>query len=604
MKEMLNVLMAVLLIFAAVNAGADEVSRAYTKALEEGDAGTVYRAGSYLAPPYCYDLNRWHGVKFIKAVNGRVVEPAYPFIYQDMTHLKVRKLYERAGIGDMIKESRNELELIRRISDWANKQWGHIQPLPYASWDAHEILDRVEAGDAFWCTYKAALFVQGCNAAGLTARILGINPKDKAAHTVTEVYINDFRKWMLVDPWMNCYFERDGVPISALELHYSANNPEGIDLVFGENGRGTEYWDYKTGKAENIPHADARTPILEDKAKGLYNFYYDIRIVLRNDYTVHPQSKENIFVDGFMVPYNARGGEWWGPQLKWVDENTFPQITCDNTGEIDDFEWPLNEVRVDLKKITVPGEPAALEAKFTTFTPCFSRYSLEVDGKTVTIDGDVYIWKLNKDRNTLKAASVNTAGRNGFPSVFEIEYDPSLVDFSRVVEVKIKNPGFEEADPESGKNKPVPAGWRTICSNALKHGEFRQDAKIKHSGKYALKATPARDTETGIEYAFIVRTEIFEVNPAKDVVYSVWLRAAGENTPVDICLLESTYKGQGTYVKRVMAGKSWEKYDLMCRLNNEITKVYVGFKVYTGTVWADDVTYEEVGELEGEGVKE
>ena len=587
------VLLALSLAYPA--ARSDTVSEAYRRALERGDAAGAYRARSYIAPPYCYDLNPWHGVTFRKAINGRVVKPSIPFVYQDMTHIKVRKLFERAGIGAMLETSNTELELIQKISDWANAQWGHMQPLPYATWDAIEILDRVETGDAYWCTFKAALFVQACNAAGLTARMLGINPRHRAAHTVTEVYINNLRKWMLVDPWLNCYFERDGVPLSAREFHNAVDDYAGIDLVFGDNGCGTEYWDFKTGKAVTIPSANKRVPLGEHPRKGLIEYYFDIRIVMRNDHTVHPQSKENIFVDGFMVPYNARGGEWWGPQLHWTDNKTPPQLTCDNTNILSDLEWPLNEVYVELRKISVPGDPAVLEARFGTLTPCFIRYDLDIDGVKTPVDGDVFVWKLKKGINTLGVCSVNAAGRKGFTSEFELEYDPSLVDFSRRVDIALANPGFEEADPKSPAKTPRPLTWSTICSNALREGEYRLDKKTKRSGKYALKAVPAKDPKTGIEYAFIVRSVPFEVNPATDVVYSVWLRAGREGTPVDICLLDSTYKGQGTYVKRVETGKAWKQYSLPCRLNNELTKVYVGFKVYTGTVWADDASFEETG---------
>ena len=51
----------------------------------------------------------------------------------------------------------------------------------------------------------------------------------------------------------------------------------------------------------------------------------------------------------------------------------------------------------------------------------------------------------------------------------------------------------------------------------------------------------------------------------------------------------------GTYVERVAVGKKWKKYELKCHLHNEITLIYVGFKVYTGTVWADDAEFVEVG---------
>ena len=593
-KKMFFIITCVAAMAFASYATADTNSKAYMKALEHGDSNAAYRARSYFAPPYCYDLNRWHGVKFIKAINGRVIKPTYPFIYQDMTHLKVRKLSDRAGIEDMVKASQNELELIRNICDWAGIHFSHMQPLPYPSWDAHEILDRSEKGDAFWCTYKAVLFVQACNAAGLTGRILGISSDKGHPHTVSEVYINDFRKWMLVDPYMNCYVERNGVPLSAHEFHDAFfENPDDIYIVYGKYGKGrshSEYWTRKTGKSETISYSNKRIPLKEeDTWPVLPDYYYDIRIVLRNDHTVHPQPKENISVDGYMVPYNPRGGEWWGPQLHWTDDKTPPLLTCDNTGEINDFEWPLNEVKVDLKKISVPGESLIIAAKFTTLTPNFSHYRLEIDDTIVSLVGDEYTWKIHDGKNSLNVASINDIGRNGFPSRFDIEYDSSLIDFSRTVTVKLENPGFEEA--VSGQK---PSNWRTIVSNPLHFKEFLVDSKVNHSGKYALKATPARDIKTDIEYAFIVSSDTFEVNPVTEGIYTIWLKASKDNTPVDIFLHDRIARGERNYVKRVIIDKKWKKYELKCRLHNEITKAAVGFKVYTGTVWADDAVFEEL----------
>jgi hypothetical protein len=245
-------------------------------------------------------------------------------------------------------------------------------------------------------------------------------------------------------------------------------------------------------------------------------------------------------------------------------------------------------------KTSVPGEPVTLEAKFTTLTPCFSHYQLEIDGKQVPVEGDVYEWKLKKGTNSLKIASINAAGRSGFPSDFILEYNPDSVDYSKPVTVELKNHGMENTAGGSTKGNLVPANWGAITSNALRFREFTLDSGVKHSGKYSLRAAPARDPKTDIEYAFIVKSDNFAINPAADVIYSIWLRAAEDNTPVDIGLLDSTYKGQGTYIERVTVGKTWKKYELKCRIHNEITQAYIAFKVYTGTVWADDVSYLEV----------
>ena len=569
----------------------DAASSAYRDAIASGDQDAVLRAQSYLTPPFAYDLNRLHGVSFTKSVNGRVVEPAFPFVYQDMANLKVRELRQRMGLNDLDTDAMSDLELVRWISDWANKQYGHMIPMPYPPWDAHEILDRIEAGNTYFCTYKAVLFVQGCNAAGLTARILGINRKDEDAHTVTEVYNNDYRTWMLVDPWLNCYYERDGVPISALDLHNVIDDPSGIDIVFGENGKGLEYWMKRTGQADTIPHADKHVPITEDDRQGLKDYYYDIRVVMRNDHTVHPQQTENRYLDGFMVPYNPRGGEWWGPQLKWSDDATPPQITADNTGDTDDFVWPLNEVAVTVRKVSLPGEPVVLEAAFKTLTPSFDRYSLDIDGASVDITDDRWVWQLHSGVNSLTVATVNKAGRRGFPSEFVLTYDPAVTMPPVPVTVAVPNQGFEETSGDNGR----PAGWSTITGNNFGVKDFRLDKSVRHSGSASLMARPAVDPRTGVTYSFTASSGKFDVNPARDIVYSVWLKADKPDTPVDIFLSDDATWGLGNYVERVMIGEKWRKYELKCRLHNRLTKAVVGFKVYSGTVWADDIEYREEG---------
>ncbi|MFC1606983.1 transglutaminase domain-containing protein [Candidatus Latescibacterota bacterium] len=568
---------------------ADKTSDTFMRSVANEDMNAAHKAQTYFADPFCYDINPFHGITIIKAINGRVVTPAFPFTYQDMTHIKVRKLHDRIGIDEMIRKSDSEFGLIVLMCDWANGLFGHMRPLPFPSWDAHEVLDRIEQGDTFFCTYKAVLFVQACNAAGLTARILGISRKHGNAHTVTEVYSNEYRKWVLVDPWMNCYFERDSIPLSARELHDSIENPEKINMVIGPRGKIQESKNYQVGAIDSMPGAGKRIPISDDKQADMY---YDIRVVLRNDHTVHPQETETYSDDGFMIPYNPRGIEWWGPQLKWTDDKTSPSITCDNTNNTDDFEWPLNEVKVDLKKITVPGAPLVLNATFSTLTPCFSHYRLLIDGKEVPLSGDNFTWKLREGTNTLRITAVNTTGRHGFPSEFTIEYDPASIDYSEPVTVEIADTGMEM----SKDNDMQPAHWKAIKPNAMGARIYSLDRKTKHSGSYSIKASPSKDPKTGVEYAFVVMSEQFRVNPASDIVYSIWLKADKKNTPAYLFLWDESRNGLGggQFHKEITLDTKWKRYEIKCRLHNELTLASVGFKILKGTVWADDVEFSEV----------
>ncbi len=59
---------------------ADTKSTVYAKAVERGDYAAALETQSYLAPVYCYDLNKCHGITFTKMINGRAYTPAFPFI--------------------------------------------------------------------------------------------------------------------------------------------------------------------------------------------------------------------------------------------------------------------------------------------------------------------------------------------------------------------------------------------------------------------------------------------------------------------------------------------------------------------------------------------
>ena len=185
-----------------------------------------------------------------------------------------------------------------------------------------------------------------------------------------------------------------------------------------------------------------------------------------------------------------------------------------------------------------------------------------------------------------------TSGVTGFASEFVLDYRP-IVQPERIVDMVLKNGGFETIDPKAAADLR-PADWSAAASNPFGTSAFTLDGRNPFQGKYSLRLAPAKDPGSQIEYAFFARSVPFPANPASDVVYSVWLRADKEGTPVDIALLESTYKGQGTYVERVNVGKKWKEYTLKCRLHTGIGQVYAAVKVYTGTVWADEAAVKQV----------
>ena len=62
------------------------------------------------------------------------------------------------------------------------------------------------------------------------------------------------------------------------------------------------------------------------------------------------------------------------------------------------------------------------------------------------------------------------------------------------------------------------------------------DRAVEHA-KECGQSPDDIDVSLQIDLQSIWTKEDIEVNPATDVIYSVWLKAKEDNTPVDICLL-------------------------------------------------------------------
>src|SRR5947209_7806436 len=104
-------------------------------------------------------------------------------------------------------------------------------------WDAHIILESKDQADCLtMCTHYAAVFTQCCLALGWNARHCILDH-----HCVAEVWVDQHRKWVMMDAGnskeradVGLHFERDGVPLSALELHlaHQSGKTEGVIVCF------------------------------------------------------------------------------------------------------------------------------------------------------------------------------------------------------------------------------------------------------------------------------------------------------------------------------------------------------------------------------------
>jgi hypothetical protein len=114
-----------------------------------------------------------------------------------------------------------QFDQIQRVQQWVNAQWPDGSPDPYPPWTALTVLDWIRSGKTQgFCAQYAQVFLQSLAALGFTARYIEIGDRDNPyIHYLTEVWSNDFDKWVLMDADFDVHFERGGIPLSALEIH-------------------------------------------------------------------------------------------------------------------------------------------------------------------------------------------------------------------------------------------------------------------------------------------------------------------------------------------------------------------------------------------------
>ncbi len=141
------------------------------------------------------------------------------------------------------------LKRVRAISSWLASSWEHTSSAraeQYCPWDAETILawGSSQSGHGghrpiTMCVHYAAAFVAAAQAVGIPARcaVLTEALNGSQGHFVTEVWFEDYGKWVMVDPNADAIVFRNGEPLSMTEIQEAVPNLKGVI----EWGTGTEY---------------------------------------------------------------------------------------------------------------------------------------------------------------------------------------------------------------------------------------------------------------------------------------------------------------------------------------------------------------------------
>jgi hypothetical protein len=350
------------------------------------------------------------------------------FLYDTFENPKLKALREGEKLADVVAAGKTEFDKQLLLMHWDYKRFKKFGGPTSKADGALDILKAVDAGDTFYCAHYASVLVSAAASLGWVDRPLGFKlcepnhcigkaGQGYTEHGATEIWSNQYGKWVMLDPTFDVYVEKAGVPLNAWEIRQAwfYGEANALDFVVGDQG--------KHYKLKDFP---LRLP--------------------------HPGSTGNF-------PLEARTFDVYGHLMFSTNTNSMdaPGETKDRPAFIckdalcDGVKWhtrnnpkdPAHEPYFPLGQAALRISPAAdgaakLAVQVDTMTPNFANYRYRVDGGN-WVDGAAggaapatgemakrgpalaIDWPLKAGVNSLEVVTVNKFGVEGTPSKVVLE---------------------------------------------------------------------------------------------------------------------------------------------------------------------------------------
>ncbi|HUT57982.1 MAG TPA: carbohydrate-binding protein [Phycisphaerae bacterium] len=393
-------------------------------------------------------------------------ECAKRYVFESYGDPKLERLRTEYGLDSVIATGRNEFERQLLLMDWVNRHIEYGDPLSLGKVrDPLAILELSSKEQKLYCENFAALLIAAAGSLGWVCR-----PMDIPTHSFTEMWSNQYRRWVMFDPTGHFYAEKDGVPLNTYEIR--------------------KEWFENRGKGVVFLRGRDRT-----KARGRgFGAYHVLYYVLKRQWLGQRPD------DGAFVTRDkwSRGGRDYLGVLK------DPAV---------DPYFPVNQAAIAL----VPdGEN--LKATLRTLTPNFKTFRVRIDGGAWTDTANTFTWKLHEGTNLLEAKSVNLFGVAGPVSTAEL----GVADASAAAAARIVIPAVSFTGQGGGKvtlrsrEGGMPPGyvhlwharghWVEWTINSADAGEY--DVTLTYSTRYQPQRELRVNGESvkGLEHFALGRT--------------------------------------------------------------------------------------------------
>jgi Transglutaminase-like superfamily len=332
-------------------------------------------------------------------VNGpRFYAPEVFAAIEDYHNPRLKRLRDEYSLEKVIAGESKEFRRLLKLRHWVHTRWP-IDNNQQEGGDAFAILEKAKTGAGFHCSHSLTVQHAVMASMGYVVRDLGVdrNHEDLGRsihHGVNEVWSNDYAKWVLLDAKYDIHFERNGIPLSVLELHEAvrADGGEGVAKMMGV-------------ERHPAPMDDPKAP------EGTIRSYWWTSYYLRPCPFTEPHwsggSRLLVFDnDAF------RNTTWYraGRDGKLVKHWAYAAQAFIPTRNRHEIEWTPGVPDLRARQVA----PKVIEVQLRSATPNFKTYLTRTnEGSWKPLSGDRTNWTLEIGENRFEARTQNLAGVEG-----------------------------------------------------------------------------------------------------------------------------------------------------------------------------------------------
>jgi hypothetical protein len=268
------------------------------------------------------------------------------------------------------------------------------------------ILRRARKGESFLCTNLSAVYLQCAVSLGWTSRHIFLKRPTKEEHAGNDIWSNQYRKWVYIDPTWNIHIERHGIPLSIQEIRreWQKNNGREIVYVFGAGKNMKRY----TTRDLPITRNDSRVWMLMPIDGSWLSYSYQIAVLGRNDYFTCGQNGSSLWDPMYVVQYKLS----WRQKIKSFFSNGQGYAPRALFYDLNRVDVRVSFEKKKRRKGSVPGTVMVNLSAFgrNNYTPNFMEYLVKINEGDWKVADERFKWKLVPGANILRARIMNRFG--------------------------------------------------------------------------------------------------------------------------------------------------------------------------------------------------